>query len=71
MQRWSEEVARDPRSLAFLPLARAYRKQGLRDASLQLCLRGLEAPDAISGLSAEVGAPVTSGAVICTIADSE
>ncbi|HEX2168339.1 MAG TPA: tetratricopeptide repeat protein [Longimicrobiales bacterium] len=43
MQRWSEEVARDPRSLAFLPLARAYRKQGLRDASLQLCLRGLEA----------------------------
>jgi predicted regulator of Ras-like GTPase activity (Roadblock/LC7/MglB family) len=43
LQRWSEEVARDPRSLAFLPLARAYRKQGLRDASLQLCLRGLEA----------------------------
>ncbi|MBR9990531.1 MAG: tetratricopeptide repeat protein [Gemmatimonadetes bacterium] len=43
MQRWSEEVARDPRSLAFLPLARAYRKQGLRDASLHLCLRGLEA----------------------------
>lgn len=43
LQRWSEEVARDPRSLAFIPLARAYRKQGLRDASLQLCLRGLEA----------------------------
>jgi len=43
LQRWSEEVARDPRSLAFLPLARAYRKQGLREASLQLCMRGLEA----------------------------
>lgn len=43
LQRWSEEVARDPRSLSFIPLARAYRKQGLRDASLQLCLRGLEA----------------------------
>lgn len=43
LQRWSEEVARDPRSLAFLPLARAYRKQGLRDAAMQLCLRGLEA----------------------------
>jgi len=43
LQRWSEEVARDPRSLAFIPLARAYRKQGLRDASLRLCLRGLEA----------------------------
>ncbi|HSJ08359.1 MAG TPA: tetratricopeptide repeat protein [Longimicrobiales bacterium] len=43
MQRWSDEVARDPRSLAFLPLARAYRRQGLRDAAMQLCLRGLEA----------------------------
>jgi predicted regulator of Ras-like GTPase activity (Roadblock/LC7/MglB family) len=43
LQRWSDEVARDPRSLAFLPLARAYRRQGLRDAAKQLCLRGLEA----------------------------
>lgn len=42
LQRWSDEVARDPRSLAFLPLARAYRKQGLREAALHLCLRGLE-----------------------------
>lgn len=43
LQRWSDEVARDPRSLAFLPLARAYRRQGLREAATQLCLRGLEA----------------------------
>jgi len=43
LQHWSDEVARDPRSLAFLPLARAYRRQGLRDAAKQLCLRGLEA----------------------------
>lgn len=43
LQRWSDEVARDPRSHAFLPLARAYRRQGLREAALQLCLRGLEA----------------------------
>jgi predicted regulator of Ras-like GTPase activity (Roadblock/LC7/MglB family) len=43
MQKWSDEVARDPRSLAFLPLARAYRRQGLRDQAIQLCLRGLEA----------------------------
>lgn len=43
LQRWSDEVARDPRSLAFLPLARAYRRQGLHDAALQLCMRGLEA----------------------------
>jgi predicted regulator of Ras-like GTPase activity (Roadblock/LC7/MglB family) len=41
IQRWSDEVARDPRSLAFLPLARAYRRQGLRDLATQLCLRGL------------------------------
>jgi tetratricopeptide (TPR) repeat protein len=43
IQRWSDEVARDPRSLAFLPLARAYRRQGLRELAMQLCLRGLEA----------------------------
>ncbi len=42
LQRWSEDVARDPASLSFLPLARAYRKQGRRDAALRLCLRGLE-----------------------------
>ncbi|HEY8485039.1 MAG TPA: tetratricopeptide repeat protein [Longimicrobiales bacterium] len=42
LQRWSEEVARDPDSLAFLPLAQAYRRQGKREAALRLCLRGLE-----------------------------
>lgn len=42
LQRWSDEVARNPRSLAFLPLARAYRRRGLRDAAYQLCVRGLE-----------------------------
>jgi tetratricopeptide (TPR) repeat protein len=41
LQKLSEEVARDPSSLAFLPLARAYRRQGHRDAALRLCLRGL------------------------------
>lgn len=43
LQRWSEEVARDPRSLAFLPLARAYRRQGMRDEAMRLCVRGLQA----------------------------
>lgn len=43
IQKWSDEVARDPRSLAFLPLARAYRRQGLRAQAKKLCLRGLEA----------------------------
>lgn len=42
LQRWSDDVARDPRSLAFLPLAKAYRRQGLTEAAMQLCLRGLE-----------------------------
>jgi tetratricopeptide (TPR) repeat protein len=35
-------VARDAASLSFVPLARAYRRQGRRDAALRLCLRGLE-----------------------------
>ncbi len=42
LQRWSEDVARDAASLAFVPLARAYRRQGRREAALRLCLRGLE-----------------------------
>ncbi|MGH7501165.1 MAG: tetratricopeptide repeat protein [Longimicrobiales bacterium] len=42
LQRWSEELARNPASLAFLPLARAYRRLGRRDLAVQLCLRGLE-----------------------------
>jgi predicted regulator of Ras-like GTPase activity (Roadblock/LC7/MglB family) len=42
LQRWSEDVARDAASLSFLPLARAYRRQGRRDAALRICLRGLE-----------------------------
>jgi tetratricopeptide (TPR) repeat protein len=43
IQRWSADVAQDASSLSFLPLARAYRKQGQREAALRLCLRGLEA----------------------------
>lgn len=42
MRRWSEEVARDPGSPAFVPLADAYRRQGRREAALRVCLRGLE-----------------------------
>lgn len=42
LQRWSREVARDPESLAFLPLADVYRRQGQQDAALRLCLRGLK-----------------------------
>jgi tetratricopeptide (TPR) repeat protein len=42
VQLWSEEVARDPGSPSFVPLARTYRRQGRRDAALRVCLRGLE-----------------------------
>lgn len=42
LHRWSEELARNPASLAFLPLARAYRRLGRRDLALQLSLRGLQ-----------------------------
>lgn len=42
VRQWSEEVARDPGSLAFLPLAEAYRQRGRRDAAQRLCIRGLE-----------------------------
>lgn len=45
-------MARDATSLSFLPLARAYRRQGRRDAALRLCLRGLEHhPDNVEGHS--------------------
>ena len=42
LQRWSRDVAEDPASPSFLPLARAYRRQGRRDAARALVLRGLE-----------------------------
>lgn len=42
VRQWSDEVAADPASLSFLPLAAAYREQGRRDAALKLVIRGLE-----------------------------
>jgi predicted regulator of Ras-like GTPase activity (Roadblock/LC7/MglB family) len=42
VRQWSDELAADPASLAFLPLARAYWQSGKRDAALRLCIRGLE-----------------------------
>ncbi|HEX2203750.1 MAG TPA: roadblock/LC7 domain-containing protein [Longimicrobium sp.] len=39
---WSDEVAADPGSRAFLPLAEHYRAAGRRDAALRLVIRGLE-----------------------------
>jgi len=42
VRQWSEEVAADPGSRAFLPLAEHYRAAGRHDAALRLVLRGLE-----------------------------
>jgi len=39
---WSDEVAADPGSRAFLPLAEHYRAAGRRDVAQRLAVRGLE-----------------------------
>jgi predicted regulator of Ras-like GTPase activity (Roadblock/LC7/MglB family) len=39
---WSDELARDPGSLAFLPLGEALRRQGRHDMARRVALRGLE-----------------------------
>jgi tetratricopeptide (TPR) repeat protein len=42
LRSWSEELARDPRSLSFLPLANAYMQADRCHAAIRLCIRGLE-----------------------------
>jgi tetratricopeptide (TPR) repeat protein len=42
VRQWSDEVAADPGSPAFLPLAEHYRASGHADAALRLVIRGLE-----------------------------
>jgi len=42
LRQWSEEVAADPGSPAFLPLAEYYRSAGRHDAAVRLVVRGLE-----------------------------
>lgn len=42
VRRWSDELARDPTSLVFLPLAETLRRQGQLDLALKIALRGLE-----------------------------
>lgn len=39
---WSEELARDPSSLVFLPLAETLRRQGQLDLARKCALRGVE-----------------------------
>lgn len=42
LRQWSDEVAANPGSPAFLPLAAHYREAGKLDAALRLVVRGLE-----------------------------
>jgi tetratricopeptide (TPR) repeat protein len=42
IQRWSDELARDPASLAFVPLADALRRRGQLDLARKVITRGLE-----------------------------
>lgn len=39
---WSDELARDPSSLVFLPLAETLRRQGQVDMARKVAMRGLE-----------------------------
>lgn len=47
---WSDELARDPSSMVFLPLAETLRRQGQLDLARKVAIRGLErhphSPDA-------------------------
>jgi tetratricopeptide (TPR) repeat protein len=42
LRMWSDELARDPSSLVFLPLAETLRRQGQLDLAHKLARRGLE-----------------------------
>ena len=42
VRRWSDELARDPASLVFLPLGETLRRQGQLDLALKIAMRGLE-----------------------------
>jgi predicted regulator of Ras-like GTPase activity (Roadblock/LC7/MglB family) len=42
VRRLSDELARDPASMAFLPLAEALRRRGQTDLALKVAVRGLE-----------------------------
>jgi predicted regulator of Ras-like GTPase activity (Roadblock/LC7/MglB family) len=50
LRRWQEDVARDPGSASFLPLADLYRREGRLDVARRLCQRGLERnPEHVEG----------------------
>lgn len=62
VREWSDELARDPSSLVFLPLAEALRRQGQLALALKVALRGLqrhphnvEAHDLLARIHADLG----------------
>jgi len=62
VRRWSAELARDPSSLVFLPLAEALRRQGQSAMAQKVALRGLqrhphnaEAHDLLARILADLG----------------
>ena len=62
IRRLSDELARDPSSLAFLPLGEALRRQGQRDMARKVAHRGLqrhphnaEAHDLLARIEADAG----------------
>lgn len=62
IRRWSDELAEDPSSLVFLPLAEALRRQGQLDTARKVATRGLhrhphnaEAHDLLARIHADSG----------------
>jgi predicted regulator of Ras-like GTPase activity (Roadblock/LC7/MglB family) len=62
VRRWSDELAHDPASLAFLPLAETLRRQGQLELARKVALRGLgrhphnpEAHDLLARIHADLG----------------
>ena len=62
VRHWSDELARDPASLVFLPLAEMLRRQGQVDLARKVALRGLqrhphnaEAHDLLARILSDVG----------------
>ena len=62
VRRLSDELARDPSSLAFLPLGEALRRQGQNDMARKVAIRGLqrhphnpEAHDLLARIEADAG----------------
>ncbi len=66
IRRYEERLARDPGSLAFAPLADAYRKAGRAPDAIRLCREGLERFPAVRDGPADPGQGARSTTAIPT-----